>query len=83
MVVVPAPVALESAMASNASPHEQAAAYAQAGLWYDAFAQVAEAENPDDAAYRQQLLASLGEIEASAPSAHPTFGEELQDLALP
>lgn len=83
MVVVPAPVELESAMAASASPHEQAAAYAQAGLWYDAFAQVAEAENPDDVAYRQQLLVSLGEIEASAPAANSTFGEELQELALP
>jgi hypothetical protein len=83
MVVVPASSELESAVEEVTSSSAQADIYAQEGLWYDAFAQVATTQNPESEDYRERLLRSLADMELSASSSNQTFSEQLQNLLKP
>lgn len=83
MIVVNADVELANELESASEPSARAALYAQEGLWYDAFAQVATVDNAAGADYRQRLLQSLADIELSASSSNQTFGEQLQELLTP
>ncbi len=51
-------------LAAAESPHERAIVYAQAGLWYDAIAQIASGymANPQDASYQDDLLNLLSQV---------------------
>ena len=61
--VVPAPMGLAQTLSTTTTESEKAAAYGQAGLWYDAIAQVAEAETPAARAIRTGLLRDLANFE--------------------
>lgn len=52
------------ALAQAETPLQQAQAYAQAGLWYDAIAAVFDATAPEAVAFRSTLLLELAELEA-------------------
>jgi hypothetical protein len=58
-------VALSPELAADlpADAVERSRAYAQAGLWYDAFAEVYDAQTPEAAALRQDLLLDLADLE--------------------
>ncbi len=64
--VVAPPASLEAAITQAATAQDQADLYAEAGLWYDALAQAARAENAETTTYRHTLLQTLAELESSA-----------------
>lgn len=57
--VVPTSGPLSQALTTSATATDRAVAYGQAGVWYDAIAQVAQAANTIDEATRQGLLTDL------------------------
>lgn len=56
---------------------ERALRYGRAGLWYDAIAQVADAQTSSQRAVRQQLIQDLARLEAE----NATLSENLLDIA--
>ncbi|WP_204137505.1 DUF928 domain-containing protein [Halomicronema sp. CCY15110] len=57
-------------------------AYAGAGLWYDAFAEVYDAETPEAEALRQDLLLDLADLEAQLDEpAIVDLSEQLREIA--
>ena len=58
------PADLAARLAGSTSDYEQAIAYAEAGIWYDALAILSELirENPDDATLRTQRAALLEQV---------------------
>ena len=61
----------------DARPVEQALAYGEEGLWYDAIALVAQAETAEERDARTNFLRSL----ANAESARPSWQEMLLGIA--
>ncbi|NJM99604.1 MAG: DUF928 domain-containing protein [Phormidesmis sp. RL_2_1] len=55
---------LQQSLATATTAAEQALAYGENGVWYDAIAQVAQANTSQSIAVRQALLAALAEIES-------------------
>ncbi len=62
--VVSPPANLQQALATATTAADQALAYGENGFWYDAIAQVAQANNSQSISVRQALLADLSEIES-------------------
>jgi hypothetical protein len=82
MQVVPQPAELDTALAQATSPQDRAQVFAEAGLWYDALAQVAAAQTPEAVAYRDALLQDLAELEANS-SYGQALSEHMQQLQIP
>ena len=59
--IVEAPVNLALGLSQNSL--QQAQAYARAGLWYNALANVYDAKTPEEQAFRQDLLLDLADLE--------------------
>ena len=59
--IVEPPVSLAAVEPENSL--QRAKAYARAGLWYDALAEVYDAANPEERAFRQNLLLDLANLE--------------------
>lgn len=76
--VVPATPSLAQALASAATDTERATAYGQAGIWYDAIAQVAAAATPADRATRATLLQDLA---ASMPENRESLQQDILEIA--
>jgi hypothetical protein len=74
--VVELPTALTTDLPVD--PVERSRAYAQAGLWYDAFADVYDAPTSEAAALRQDLLLDLADLEEQMDEA--TSGDLSQQL---
>jgi hypothetical protein len=74
MEVVPLAAELEASLALATSPQERANLFAEGGLWYDALAQVAEAQTPEAVAYRDLLLQDLAEVERNS-----SYGQALRE----
>jgi hypothetical protein len=82
MEVVDPPADLAAGIPQAITPQDQAELYAEAGLWYDALAQVITADNPEAVTYRNSLLQALAESEHSS-SNDQTFSEAIQELLTP
>jgi Domain of Unknown Function (DUF928) len=74
--VVPPSDDLQQSLATATSEVAQAVAYGENGFWYDAIAQVAQANNSQAIAVRQELLTDLAEIESDN-----VLSEELRKLS--
>jgi hypothetical protein len=66
--IIPASQALQQKLEAATTPAERALAYGEAGLWYDAIAQVASANDPESRAVRRSLLEDLAQIESADAS---------------
>ena len=78
--VVTLPTDVSAALTSN--PQQDALTYANAGLWYDALAQVATASTPTTKTFRQDLILDLADIEAqSANESATTLSAQLREIA--
>lgn len=75
--VVPSPAELSPALASATTEADRANAYGQSGLWYEAIAQVAEANTATSRATRTGLLQNLSELE----SENVQFREDIAAIA--
>lgn len=75
--VVPASAELIQTVSSSASNAERALAYGQAGLWYDAIAQVAQSTTPAEVELRSGLLRDL----ANADTENEPFRQNLLNVA--
>lgn len=73
---------VESGELPDASPVEQAKAYAENGIWYDAMALVYTATEPDAVALRQELLNDLVGIEQDFFAEKQTLMTERQRDAI-
>lgn len=69
---------ITSAVAQVTTPQARSDVYAEAGLWYDALAQVAMVQTTEAAAYRQNLLQDLANLENTSQ-----FGEQLAQIITP
>ncbi|RZM76565.1 DUF928 domain-containing protein [Leptolyngbya iicbica] len=78
--VVELPPELASNLPTDAV--ERSRAYAQAGLWYDAFAEVYDAQTPEAMALREALLLDLADLEAQMDgAANVNLSEQLREIA--
>lgn len=78
--VVAAPPTLGAALTAASTDAERAIAYGQAGLWYDALAEVAPGSSDTDRQTRRQLLLDLA---ASLDGDSEALGEALEAIAGP
>ncbi len=75
--VVSSPAGLTQSISPSASDTDRALAYGQAGLWYDAIAQVAQATTPAAIEVRTGLLRDLAAIETE----NEQFSQDILKLA--
>jgi hypothetical protein len=75
--VVPAPAGLSQALSTAATETDKAAAYGQAGLWYDAIAPVSQATTAAAQEARTALLQDLAELE----SANEELSQDILSIA--
>ncbi|MEO0867059.1 MAG: DUF928 domain-containing protein [Cyanobacteria bacterium J06642_11] len=72
--VVPGPTGLSQTLAAANTSTERAIAYGQAGMWYDAIAEVAAATTPEDQQTRSGLLTDLA---ASLPDTEAQLQQDI------
>lgn len=75
--VVPTSTELSQALATATTNTERAIAYGQAGVWYDAIAQVAQATTPTDHQTRNGLLVDLA---ASLPPTEEQLSQDILEI---
>ncbi|MEM9482450.1 MAG: DUF928 domain-containing protein [Cyanobacteria bacterium P01_F01_bin.116] len=75
--VVPTSATLAQALSSATTASDRAVAYGQAGVWYDAIAQVAQARTATDSETRTGLLTDLA---ASLPEEKEQLRQDILDI---
>lgn len=75
--VVPTTAALSQALNNATTPAEQAIAYGQSGVWYDAIAQVANATTPTE---QQTRLGLLTDLAASLPDSEAQLKQDILEI---
>ncbi|MEM7794168.1 MAG: DUF928 domain-containing protein [Cyanobacteria bacterium P01_C01_bin.118] len=75
--VVPTSATLAQALSSATTASDRAVAYGQAGVWYDAIAQVAQARTATDSETRMGLLTDLA---ASLPEEKEQLRQDILDI---
>lgn len=75
--VIPTSTTLSQALSASVTASERAVAYGQAGVWYDAIAQVAQAKTATDLETRMGLLTDLA---ASLPEEKEQLRQDILDI---
>ena len=79
--VVPAPPGLLQTLSTATTASEKALAYGQSGLWYDAIAQVAQAQTPAAIAARTKLLSDLASDLAALEQSDEQLSQDILTIA--